>query len=188
MDEGILRTIGLCQLLHADTTDRSGEPYWKHPIRVMIRCRPASNDRNTALVSLLHDVLEDCNITTQDLLDLGYSQSVVDRVYHLTNTREVETGSLSQFEKLNNYRYYINKLLEQDDRILRVIKLADIADNSSPDRLSGLTPFSAFKYRIALKQFEDYPDEPVTKGPVSLGYLSEPVNNHIQYWKEKLYG
>lgn len=183
MDEGILKTIGLCQILHGNTQDRSGYPYWKHPVRVMLRARRASLERDTALVSLLHDVLEDCDITQDDLLFLGFTKSVVYRVNLLTTRSD---SYPTQFERLNSYKEYINNLLSKEDRIVRVVKLADIADNSSPDRTSGLNQYSAFKYRLALKQFEDYPTEPVMKGPVSLGHLAIPNQKYLLSWEEKI--
>ena len=56
--------------------DKAGERYILHPLRVMLdpSCTPTDEERITAV---LHDVMEDCGVTPEQLRGLGYSDAVV---------------------------------------------------------------------------------------------------------------
>ena len=56
---------------HVNQTDRAGQPYILHPLRVM-----AAMDTDEAKrVAILHDVVEDCGVTLDDLRALGKGSS-----------------------------------------------------------------------------------------------------------------
>ena len=88
----------------------SGEVY-AHTLRVVGLVRA-----NIASVAYLHDVVEDSEITLQDLHDLGFAGRTVHAVGALTRRRS------------ETYAEYIIRLRESD-HVAVEIKLADLADH-----------------------------------------------------------
>ncbi len=124
-------------IAHRGQTDRIGVAYIEHPRRVAGRL----SDPREVAAAWLHDVIEDCNISAQDLLDAGISQDVVDAVVLLTRTEDVDKDE-----------YY--KAIRKNP-IALAVKLADISDNTDERRTSQLEPVDrerlAKKYRGALE-------------------------------------
>jgi (p)ppGpp synthase/HD superfamily hydrolase len=127
-------------IAHRTQEDKIGVAYIEHPRRVAARL---SNPREVA-AAWLHDVVEDCNISAQDLLDAGISQDVVDAVVLLTRTEDVAK---------DDYYKAIRK-----NPIALAVKLADIADNTDETRTRQLEPVDrgrlAQRYRAALEVLE----------------------------------
>lgn len=127
-------------IAHRGQTDRIGVAYIEHSLRVAARL----SDPREVAAAWLHDVIEDCNISAQDLLDAGISQDVVDAVLLLTRTEDVLKDE-----------YY--KAIRKNP-IALAVKLADIADNTDERRTSQLEPDErerlAKKYREALAILE----------------------------------
>lgn len=111
--------IALASNAHKGQTDKAGNPYVLHVLRVMMAVPDEAK-----IVAVLHDVVEDTNVTLDDLKRAGVSEAdahAIDLVtYKKTETRDV---------------YYARI---RTHAIARVVKLADIADNSSPARLARL--------------------------------------------------
>ncbi|MGZ7078608.1 MAG: GTP pyrophosphokinase, partial [Thermoanaerobaculia bacterium] len=57
------RAIAIAAEKHAGQTDKAGAPYILHPLRVMLRV--STNDER--ITAVLHDVVEDCGVTLEDL-------------------------------------------------------------------------------------------------------------------------
>lgn len=105
-----------------DKTDRSGEPYIMHCIRVM-------NQMDTdeeRIVAILHDVVEDGVATLEELLTQGLSAKMYNALYCLTHNKKDDY--LDVYIK----RISLNPLATK-------VKLADLRDNSNITRLKGLT-------------------------------------------------
>lgn len=121
---GLERAEGLARMYHAGQVDKAGAPYIEHPRRVAERVRgmypPA------AVVAWLHDIVEDTPVTLRGLREVGFTDEVVYAVEALTR-REGERSE--DYYK----RVRVNPLA-------RMVKLADIADNTDPRRLSFLGP------------------------------------------------
>lgn len=103
-------------------TDRQGDPYIAHAIRVM-------NDvegEEAKVVALLHDTLEWGNLTWSELSDMGFSQRVLAAIDAMTD-RDGETLS----EQISRIR--------SNPLALRV-KIADIRDNSQKWRTKRMEP------------------------------------------------
>src|SRR5215216_3018494 len=78
--------IELALKAHRGQVDRGGQPYILHPLRIMTKL-----DTNTErIIGVLHDVVEDTDITLDDLRQMGYPDAVVDAVDALSR-REGET-------------------------------------------------------------------------------------------------
>jgi (p)ppGpp synthase/HD superfamily hydrolase len=131
-------TIELMRRAHEGQIDKSGRPYYLHPLRVAMRlvhCTAA--ERHAAL---LHDVVEDTPVTMRDLRDIGYSGEVLELVDLLT--RRMPEGE--------SHNGYIERLVQSGNvRALRV-KLADVYDNMSPARTRSLPPHErGMRHRFA---------------------------------------
>ena len=55
--------------LHAGQSRRSGEPYIQHPVSVAEYLADLSLDATTIAAALLHDVVEDCGVTTEEVAE-----------------------------------------------------------------------------------------------------------------------
>ena len=105
-------------------TDKAGEPYILHCLRVMNNLN--TNDNELKAIAILHDCVEDKVCTIQDLVNLKFSQRVIYAVIILTHDKEKDT-----------YDEYIKKIAMDVDATK--VKIADIKDNSDITRLKGLT-------------------------------------------------
>ena len=116
------------EVLFKDIPDKSGKPYAEHCIRVGDRIPPDAPvaERHAAL---LHDVIEDCEVTSDHLRQLGYSERTIQLVEKLSRPRDGST-----------YQEWIESIAATGDRGLIRIKLADNLDNSDPARVAALPP------------------------------------------------
>jgi (p)ppGpp synthase/HD superfamily hydrolase len=131
-------SIELMRKAHEGQIDKSGRPYYLHPLRVAMRlahCTPA--ERHAAL---LHDVVEDTALTLADLRALGYSGEVIELV-DLVTRRKPQGES---------HRAYLERIVaSRNPKALRV-KLADVYDNMSPARTRSLpTHERGMRHRFA---------------------------------------
>jgi len=115
------KAILIATQAHAGQVDKGGNPYILHPLRIMLRM----NTEETMIAAVLHDVLEDTDVTADDLLKAGMSREVVAGVVALTR-REGET-----------YMDFIKRT--KQDPIARLVKLADLEDNCDLTRLPNPT-------------------------------------------------
>ncbi|MBD0324019.1 MAG: HD domain-containing protein [Aldersonia sp.] len=129
-DELIAAARAIAQRAHDGQTDKAGEPYIGHPLRVAARVHTAEQKA----VALLHDVLEDTAVTAEDLLAERIPADVVAGVIAMTKP----PGT-------TNYADAIARAAA--DPLARVVKAADIADNSDEARLSRLAPEQADRLR-----------------------------------------
>ncbi|AMJ42286.1 hypothetical protein [Anaerotignum propionicum] len=112
----------LAATAHMGQLDKGGNPYILHPVRVMLRC----NSLTEKTVAMLHDTLEDSNLTADDLLKEGFPREVVDAVVCLTR-------KIGQ-----DYMEHIKEVAKNP--LATTVKLSDLADNMDLNRLPGLTP------------------------------------------------
>ena len=76
----------ICVTKHAGQLDKMGCAYFQHPMRVAMRC----HSDEEKMVALLHDTIEDTDVTAEYLLAEGFPQSVVDGILSVTK-REGES-------------------------------------------------------------------------------------------------
>ncbi|GAA3916834.1 GTP pyrophosphokinase [Litoribacillus peritrichatus] len=106
---------------YAGQKDKAGKSYILHPLRLMSK---ASTESEMA-VALLHDVIEDSDITANELLSRGIPSEVVDAVVCLTK----QTGE--------EYEHFIDRVLTNS--LATRVKQLDIEDNINVLRLASLS-------------------------------------------------
>ena len=114
---------GIAFVAHRGQLDRSGLPYIDHPGRIAERFDPAT-EPVAAAAAWLHDVLEDSDLTAQELFEAGVVPAVIDVVQLLTRTPDVAADE-----------YYARI---RRNPVARRVKLADIDDNTARWRLRRL--------------------------------------------------
>ena len=107
---------------HAGQVDKAGMPYLGHVRRVASYVNPANTD--AVVAALLHDVIEDTGITAAELRDRGIAPAAIDAIALLTRRSDRPTAE------------YYQRISEHPTA--REVKLADLADNTDPDRLARL--------------------------------------------------
>lgn len=110
-DQMLLLAARVAARAHATHVRKDGTPYIAHPVRVAIRCGTALQK----IVALLHDVVEDTDVTYDDLRELGFTEEVI--------------AALDSVTKRPGEKYADFILRSKANAIGRVVKLADIADN-----------------------------------------------------------
>lgn len=111
--------------LHSGQMRQSGEPYISHPLNVAYILAEMYADRDTICAGLLHDTLEDTNITKEDISH-DFNQNVANLVDGVTKLSKMNFSS-KQDQNYANTRKIITGITE-DVRII-IIKLADRLHN-----------------------------------------------------------
>ncbi|EAQ98730.1 HD domain-containing protein [Congregibacter litoralis] len=116
--------------LHDGQVDKAGRPYAEHVLRVYERVRETFPDANEDALhaALLHDVIEDCDITSDDLRKHHYSEDTIKIVEAVTKSAD---DGLTYAER-------IESLAERGPLGAVQVKLCDLMDNSDPERLKAL--------------------------------------------------
>lgn len=120
--------------LFKDKVDKAGKPYIGHLIRVSERLI----DPTERIAGLLHDILEDTEITYNDLLEVGFSKEILDIVEIVSHT-EKSKNNLSKREKLLIYYSVIDGIIDSGNIHAIRLKEADMSDNYNHDRLKNLS-------------------------------------------------
>lgn len=113
--------LAIARKAHAGQVDKAGVDYIQHPLYVASQVKTEQEKA----VALLHDVLEDSDITAADLLAYGLSNEVVTAVQTLTK------------KKGQSYQDYLEKV--KSNNLARVVKLADLKHNSDLSRLKTVS-------------------------------------------------
>ena len=135
----INKAIRLMFEAHKKQLDKSGLPYVFHPFHVAEQMR----DEDSVIAALLHDILEDTDMTERELQALGFPGRAVDAVVLLTHSDG------------ESYEEYIDRIKKHPTA--RAVKLADLRHNSDLSRLEAVTERDrarAEKYRRAIEALE----------------------------------
>ena len=123
--EVIKKAYEYAKKLHDGQYRQSGEPYINHPLNVAYILADMHADRDTICAGLLHDVLEDTEITKENIAH-DFNQNVANLVDGVTKLSKMNFSS-KQDQNLANTRKIITGITE-DVRII-IIKLADRLHN-----------------------------------------------------------
>ena len=114
------KALALALRAHQGQMDKSGLPYILHPIRLMMRVE----DPQAKVVALLHDVLEDSDMTENDLQNAGFDKQIIEAVVCLTKTPSID------------YMEYIRRI--KKNSLATQVKLVDLEDNLNANRLKEI--------------------------------------------------
>lgn len=121
LNEQLKRAIEIAVETHSGQVDRNGQPYLGHVFRVM----NAGQTLQEKIVGALHDVIEDSDLTLEDLKTEGFPNEIIDAVYAMTHDVATET-----------YSEYLERVLK--NHIAIRVKLNDLTDNMDLRRYDAL--------------------------------------------------
>lgn len=125
MNKGELlnKMLVLATSRHAGQFDRGGNPYILHPLKVMYYLK--SNDEELQCIALAHDLIEDTDTTYSELLEMGFTNRIVEGIKALTKVPG------------ETYDQYKNRVKANKDAVL--VKMQDLRHNTDIRRLKGVT-------------------------------------------------
>ena len=110
---------------HATQFRRSGEPYVNHVINVAITLAKLQVSPNVIASGLLHDVVEDCDVSVDDL-ERRFNNEVATIVEAVTKLGNLPTITDEQYQAENHRKIFI--AMSKDIRVI-LVKLADRLHN-----------------------------------------------------------
>ena len=121
----IVKAYNFAKDNHGEQLRKSGEPYIIHPLQVAYILADLGMDDATVCAALLHDVVEDTEVTHQNLID-EFSLEIAEMVDGVTKLSKLNYESVEE-EQVENYRKMF-LAMGKDIRVIR-IKLADRLHN-----------------------------------------------------------
>jgi len=128
MPEMLSKAIRIASQAHEGQFDKANNPYILHSLRVSMN---VGSNKSLMAAAVLHDVVEDTLWTLQDIKDEGFCEEVLDAVDSMTRREGNETTNREDY-----HEEFIPRLMKNDFAV--IIKMADLTDNSSDERLVNL--------------------------------------------------
>ena len=123
-DNLFYKSLEIVTRVFNDRVDKGGFPYVIHLLKVY----SGVSEEIEKICALLHDIVEDTDITYDDLKNVGYSNDVIDILTILTKL------------KGEDYRDYIERIINSENIHAMNIKLADLRHNMDSGRIKNPTP------------------------------------------------
>ena len=126
----------VCFDAHKNQVDKTGLPYVFHPFHLAEQM----DDEISTVCALLHDVIEDTELSFDDLREMDFPKEVLDVLMLLTHEDDVP------------YMDYVKKIGTHP--IAKKVKIADLMHNSDVTRLDVIDEYAIKrneKYREALR-------------------------------------
>lgn len=117
----LYKAVALAKEHHAGQVDKAGNPYVDHPLRLMARM----DTEDEKMVAVMHDLIEDTEITIEFLRSEGFSEKVL----HSLDCVTIRDGE--------DYDSFIERIA--NDPIAINVKLADLEDNMDLSRIPNPT-------------------------------------------------
>lgn len=133
------KALKICFNAHINQVDKTGIPYVFHPFHLAEQM----DDEDSVCVALLHDVVEDTEITFEDLINEGFNKNVINALKLLTHVDDTP------------YMEYVKEI--KTNPIAKKVKLADLKHNSDLTRLDlnvDKIPPKLELYKEAIKYLE----------------------------------
>jgi len=150
----VRRAFEFARDAHAGHMRRSGHPYIEHPLAAALSCAELQLDVPSLQAALLHDVMEDCGVTREELVDrFGVDVAkLVDGVTKLDalELADIEPALVDERIQADNLRKMFVAMAE-DVRVV-IVKLADRLHNM---RTLGAMPREK-QLKIARETMEIY--------------------------------
>ena len=114
------KAMNIAYNAHMNQFDKAGVPYIYHPIHLAEQM----DSETECIVALLHDVVEDTEVTLEQL-EKEFSKEVIEAIRLVTHDKDVK------------YKEYIKELSKNP--IAKKVKIADLLHNSDETRLEKIT-------------------------------------------------
>ena len=111
------KALKLCFEAHKDQVDKTDMPYVFHPFHLAEQM----DDEISTVCALLHDVVEDTDVTFENLLEMGFPKQVIEVLKLLTHESSVP------------YMDYVKNI--SFNPIATKVKIADLTHNSDMTRM-----------------------------------------------------
>ena len=121
----IMKAYNLANDKHKDQKRNSGEPYIIHPLNVAYILADVGLDDSTICAALLHDVVEDTEVTDKDIRQ-EFGEEIADMVAGVTKLGSMSFESVEE-RQVEDYRKMF-LAMGKDIRVI-IIKLADRLHN-----------------------------------------------------------
>ena len=157
----VRQAFELAREAHKDQRRVSGEPYVYHPLAVAQILAEAQMDRDTIIAALLHDTLEDTNITKESL-EQDFSETIAELVEGVTKLTQIPYSSKEEQQIESLRKMFL--AMAKDIRVI-FIKLADRLHNmrtlsSMPEAkqryksLETLEVYAPLAHRLGIQKFK----------------------------------
>ena len=121
----IMKAYNYAKENHGDQLRKSGEPYIIHPIQVAYTLAELELDDATICAALLHDVVEDTEVTHQDLIN-EFGIEIAEMVDGVTKLSKLNYESVEEAQVENYRKMFL--AMGKDIRVI-MIKLSDRLHN-----------------------------------------------------------
>lgn len=122
----IIKAYNYAKEKHGTQCRKSGEPYIIHPVQVAYILADIGLDEATICAALLHDVVEDTEVTHEDLVR-DFGEEIATMVAGVTKLGELRYQASTEERQVENYRKMF-LAMGKDIRVI-IIKLADRLHN-----------------------------------------------------------
>lgn len=135
--ELVRRAYAFAEKAHANQVRKSGDPYFCHPCAVAVILADLMLDASTIAAGLLHDVVEDCEGVTSEMIGQEFGQEIELLVDGVTKLNQLDFSSREEAKAETLRKMFL--AMAKDIRVV-LIKLADRLHNmrtlkfKAPDR------------------------------------------------------
>lgn len=139
--QNIKKAVNIAFKAHEGQYDKGGYPYIMHPLHLA----EEMTTEDEVIIALLHDVLEDSEISLDFIKEQGFSEDVTNALVSLTRRKDEE------------YSEYI-KRIKNTGGIALSVKKADLRHNMALERLENLTEKDKerlIKYKVSYKELTE---------------------------------
>src|SRR6056300_184573 len=159
----IIKAINFSDIAHKNQTRHSGDPYITHPIEVAKILTSINLDASAIAAGLLHDTIEDTQISTNEITK-NFGSQISELVQGLTKISKFDL-KINKQKLGENYRKLI--LASSKDLRVIIIKLADRLHNMRTIKfiknenkridisMETLEIFSPLAHRLGMKEWQD---------------------------------
>ena len=110
---------------HKDQKRRSGEPYFVHCLNVAYELAKLKTDPYTISAGLLHDVIEDCNVSKEEFIE-EFGEEIYEMVEAVTKISNLKFTDEKEYQAVNHRKILI--AMAKDVRVI-LVKLVDRLHN-----------------------------------------------------------
>ena len=132
------RAIEIALIKHKGQIDKAGQPYILHPIRLMLKMQTEEE----MIIAVLHDAVEDSDLTFDDLRNEGFTKNIIEALDCVTIRKNVN----------ESYDQFISRILQ--NKLAIKVKIADLEDNMNILRLKQITEKDVYRLKKYYKYYK----------------------------------